>query len=236
MVDKLTHVDGSEYPSHFASAEKLTNAIAFHLLPYVIENNEVLQRKEIFARMDQYHFNLTTKHFDTNWKVVLKKVVGNTLWFEAVEGHGLYKYVGPTSAERFISDEPQQDHEDLDDTLEYSADETIVSTSPGSESLYVWWHSDSEELAATRSINVWAIKIGRHNSPKVGNRFAQYRVAIPHNIRLGLVVCCENAAILEKAVHVTLTNRGKKIDQEGNEWYLSNVEEVKEVLRFHTLI
>ena len=35
---------------------------------------------------------------------------------------------------------------------------------------------------------------------------------------------------------VTLTNRDSKIDEEGNEWYLTNVDEVKEILQFHFLV
>ena len=239
MSDQILHEDGSEYPLHFASAQKLTKAIALHLSPYVLGKNEVLRRKDIFARLDQYHCNLTSNHFDgqwAGWGRIMKSVVGDTSWFEAVEGHGLYKYIGPTNEERYSFDEISLDENIQNDTLEYTADETLVSTAVGNESLYVWWHIDSEDLAKLRSNNEWAMKIGRHNSPNVGTRFAQYRVAIPHNIRLGLVVACENAAVLEKAVHVPLTNRGKKIDEEGNEWYVTNVQEVKEILRFHTLI
>lgn len=236
MSKQFVHKDGSEYPDHFATTKKLTRTIALHLAPHVLSKDEVLQRKDIFARLDQYHHNLTNNHFDTDWGKVMKTVVGDSSYFEAVEGHGLYKYIGPSVDDIFVAETPLSHAITVEEKIEYTADEILVGSSSGSESLYVWWHIDSEELAKMKSENKWAMKIGRHNTPNVGTRFSQYRVAIPHNIRLGLVVSCQNAAVLEKAVHVTLTNRDSKIDEEGNEWYLTNVDEVKEILQFHFLV
>ena len=82
----------------------------------------------------------------------------------------------------------------------------------------------------------WAMKVGKHNSPNVGNCFGNYKVADPHNIRLGLTVSCANIYRLERAVQSVLNNRGSEINEEGSEWYLTNIDEVLEILRFQCLI
>ena len=41
---------------------------------------------------------------------------------------------------------------------------------------------------------------------------------------------------LEDTMHQTLKNRGKHINEEGTEWFMTNVGEIVEILRFNHLI
>ena len=241
MSNGNKHANGSEYPIQFFESDTINRPHCRHLLPYVLRTNEVVQRKEICARLFKYHREVTGRPSQQTIEQlgsVLKRLLKTESLFEDANSIGYWKYLGPSVAD---------DGEDLIEPItvptepppqvvSYQPDKLVSAKESGNESLYVWWHRDSELLAQSQNDQQWAMKIGKHNSSNVASRFEQYTVAIPYKIRLGLIVSCQNATKLEKAVHLTLQNRGKKIDEEGNEWFVTSVDEVLEVLQAHHLI
>ncbi len=239
MSNELKHENGDVYPNHFANNDVLTADIMRHLCPYVFKKDQVGRRNFLLETLIAYHTGLTKRDLRQTVEEVGKRAKKSifrkeSTFFVSIEGFGNYRYIGDSVGDGFkkpeVVLEPDQIKNDIIPEQELKAREA------GKQSLYVWWHRDSEELATLKNDTSWAMKIGKHNSPYVSSRFDSYKVAIPHKIRLGLIVSCKNSSRLEKAVHGVLENKGKKIGEEGSEWFNTNVSEVIEILRFQELI
>lgn len=232
-----------EYPQHLRENRVKTDHVKF-LSKYVLENGKSYKRSDMLNRMLELHAQLGGNSFNETAEVVghaVKKHLSSSSDFESdpnFRGRWLYKgessidsELTKTSGSIQSSDEPSESFED-----EIEALERINASVSGKETLYVWWHPDSEKLAKHEQRSEWAMKIGRHHQPSVKNRFDDYKVAVPHTPTVGLLVACEKASVLERTVHSTLTNRGKRIGEMGTEWYTTSVAEVKEILRFNSLV
>ena len=239
MSHEIKHADDTPYPPHFAESKKLSADILRHLCPHVFRTGEILKRNVICERIKDYHIKITGNEISQTTGEIgtaAKKSIfnENSNLFEVREGVGNYEYIGTAYGEGYIL--PEDPVEDEVEETDYVPQQHLEAKDNGRELLYVWWHNDSEELANLKDITKWAMKVGKHNSPNVGNRFSNYTVAVPHHIKLGLTVSCANSSNVERAVHSVLNNRGAKINEEGKEWYLTNIDEVLEILRFHYLI
>lgn len=239
MTDEIKHENGTVYPQHFVESESLDTDILRHLCPYVFSRNEYGRRNNLVRKLIKYHDSLTGNDLSDDFEQIASCAKTGIFpeknqLFENIEGYGNYKYIGDSYGDGYvISEEPVEDEVE---EKGYVSQQHLEAKDNGRELLYVWWHNDSEELAKLKDRTKWAMKVGKHNSPNVGNRFSSYTVAVPHNIRLGLTVSCAKSYRLEKAVHSVLNNRGLQINEEGSEWYLTNIDEVLEILRFHYLI
>lgn len=237
MVDKVWHMENHEYPDHFANKTELDTSILKHLCPYIFKKDKIYTRNKCYDLFMDYHEKITNvKLVQEKSQLVRKtrKIFNNDDFFESIEGVGNYKYIGQSHTEGYeltLNEAPTNETK-----KRYIPDQHLKAINDGNESLYIWWHKDSEELAQLKGEIKWAIKVGQHNSSNFGARFANYNVAIPHTIKLGLVISCDKAITLEKAVHTTLRNRNASIDEEGSEWYISSVHEVLDILRFNNLI
>ena len=239
MTDEIKHEDGTVYPQHFAESKELNAAILRHLCPYVFRKDETGKRADFSAKLKWYHIKITGKNIDQTPEDIARKGKKNIFaedkaFLKSLEGLGNYIYVGASHSDGYVL--PEEPVEDEVEEKGYVSQQHLKAKDNGRERLYVWWHNDSEELAKLKDRTKWAMKVGKHNSPNVGNRFNNYKVAVPHNIRLGLTVSCANSHRLEKAVQSVLGNRGSQINEEGSEWYLTNIDEVLEILRFQCLI
>jgi len=239
VVGELKHENGDIYPSHFASNDILSSDMLRHLCPYVFQKDQVARRNSFIEALIAYHIKLTKRDLNQSLGAVgaaAKKSLFHeeSPFFVKVEGFGNYRYVGQTVGDGFTP--PTKAPAPNNTKVQITADQKISAKEGGRESLYVWWHKDSEELAKLQGSNSWAVKIGKHNSPNVYVRFESYKVAIPHKIRLGLVISCKDCSRLEKAAHTVLENRGRKIAEEGSEWFNTSVNEILEILRFQHLI
>lgn len=234
---RVLHPNGDEFPSHLIVKE-LKAATLKHLAPYVFAKGEEAKRGEFVEKAIEYYETHTQLSLSGQTQKIVQ--IARKPWFEGKNvpfqalGNGFYRYVGQSADVKFERKSPHSTSNGV--IRNYKADREIAAKEDGSETLYVWWHRDSEELAKLHGKSTFAMKVGLHNSPNVGSRFEQYRVAIPHSIRLGLTVSCENASRLEKALHTTLSNRGLKIGEEGSEWFRTNLDEITEILEFHHLI
>ena len=240
MSNELKHENGDVYPSHFSNSDVLTADIIRHLCPYVFKKNQEGRRNSFLEDLIAYHTGLTRRELSQSKDSVARSAKRaifhkESSFFVKLEGLGNYRYIGDSVGDGFkkpeVVLEPKEKY-----SLDIIPDLELKATEAGKESLYVWWHRDSEELATLKNDTSWAMKIGKHNSPNVSARFESYKVAIPHKIRLGLVISCKNSSRLEKAVHRVLENRNQKIGEEGSEWFNTNVNEIVEILRFQYLI
>jgi len=239
VADELKHENGDVYPSHFANKDTLSADILRHLCPYVFKKDQVGRRNSFLEDLIAYHKKITKKDLNQSLSsvgVLAKKTLFHkeSPFFVKIEGYGNYRYVGDSVGDGFSKPVIRPETDAIAGQI--TPDKELSARNKGRESLYVWWHKDSEELAKLKNHDCWAMKIGKHNSPNVSARFESYRVAIPHKIRLGLIISCKNCSQLEKAVHTVLENRGQKIGEEGSEWFNTNVNEILDVLRFQHLI
>jgi hypothetical protein len=239
VADELKHENGDVYPSHFVNKDTLSADILRHLCPYVFKKDQVGRRNSFLEDLIAYHEKITKKDLNQSLSsvgVLAKKTLFHkeSPFFVKIEGYGNYRYVGDSVGDGFSKPVITLETDAIAGQI--TPDKELSARNEGRESLYVWWHKDSEELAKLKNHDCWAMKIGKHNSPNVSARFESYRVAIPHKIRLGLIISCKNCSQLEKAVHTVLENRGQKIGEEGSEWFNTNVNEILDVLRFQHLI
>ena len=239
MTDDLKHENGDIYPTHFANSDTLSADILRHLCPYVFQKDQFGRRNSFLEALIAYHIQLTSRELKQSFSTVAalaKKSLFNkeSPFFVKIEGYGNYRYIGDCVGEGYTQLVKALEPDEI--KIQITADQKIIAKEGGRESLYVWWHKDSEELAKLKNNVSWAVKIGKHNSPNVYARFESYKVAIPHKIRLGLIISCKNCSRLEKAIHTVLENRGCKIGEEGTEWFDTNVEEILDILRFQHLI
>ena len=239
MADELRHENGDEYPRHFANRDTLSSPVLKHLCPYVFKKDQEGQKKEFLGDLRAYHEKITKKEvnqaLEKLGRISKKNLFGKeSPFFVKIEGYGNYRYIGRSVGDGFSKPVITPETDAIAGQI--TPDKELSARNEGRESLYVWWHKDSEELAKLKNHDCWAMKIGKHNSPNVSARFESYRVAIPHKIRLGLIISCKKCSQLEKAVHTVLENRGQKIGEEGSEWFNTNVNEILDVLRFQHLI
>ena len=240
MTDEIEHENGDVYPQHFAKSDTPNGDILRHLCPYVFSKNQSGRRSDFIGLLISYHEQLTGIEVEDKSRVSAtskKALFGKeSLFFKDIEGFGNYQYIGASYSDGLSPTGTKAEPEEPSVHYNYIPDQHINAKDEGRESLYLWWHKDSEELAKLQGQTRWAMKVGKHVSPNVGARFENYKVAIPHAIRLGLTVSCLKCSRLEKAVHTVLDNRGLNIGEEGTEWYFTSVDEVLEVLRFQHLI
>ncbi len=100
----------------------------------------------------------------------------------------------------------------------------------GSQSIYVFYYPTYIRDAKSHGETVWECKIGRTNG-KVSQRIAnQGKTNLPEVPVIGLQILTDNSKELEKAIHSVLEARGKKVSGSvGNEWYLTNPEDVENI-------
>ena len=80
------------------------------------------------------------------------------------------------------------------------------------------------------------MKIGMHTSRRADKRIEEYKTSIPYKPIIGLLVYCKKSRVLERTIHNNLTNRKRKIGEAGDEWFITNVSEIEEILKFNEII
>ena len=108
-----------------------------------------------------------------------------------------------------------------------SMENADVRIGEGSEEVYAWYLPISRELVELKGDANFAMKVGRTN------RTAEDRVresigALPERPIVGFVWRTDDSVSGEKVLHGTLAFRGWHLpDAIGNEWYLTNPEELR---------
>lgn len=237
-------------PYHFYPTELRTENFSADnfraLLPYVLENEKVYRRSECIRLVVTLHEKITGIKVNQSIEQLGNKIKGvfarsKNLFQSSNNVHGGWMYVGPS----YLGESPPIDEKN-DDTTDTSGSnesssfvtvrKTIEAISAGEQTLYVWWHPESEKLAELEGRTEWAMKIGFHSGRNVENRIEDYKTSIPYKPIFGLLVHCKKAINVEKTLHTVLRNRGKLIDEMGTEWFLTSVSEIEEILEFNHLI
>lgn len=111
--------------------------------------------------------------------------------------------------------------------------ERTVEIGTGTQAVYVYYFPAYRELAMRRGETSWPMKIGRTNGPSQVRINEQCGTAMPERPIMGLVYRTDQASTGERLLHSTLTTRGRKMDDApGKEWFLTNLDEVREILDF----
>jgi hypothetical protein len=122
-----------------------------------------------------------------------------------------------------------EDGDDLDDPY----DESIIAESgppslkrlgSGSESVYVYYHPNDQELARYKGQKVWECKIGKtESSDPIQRIMAQgARIARSRPPVVALVLLTDDCSALERALHASLRLLDSQVDCEGQEWFTTN--------------
>lgn len=102
----------------------------------------------------------------------------------------------------------------------------------GDESVYVYYFDVYHQLAQKQNKSFWPCKIGMSTDNAYSRIADQEKTVFPEMPRLALLVHTDNALQLEKTIHSILTLWGKKMDSPGDEWYLTNVDEIRQIIEF----
>ena len=233
---------GDFYPPYLR--KKDFNSSNFHfLLPYVLENGKMYKRNECIKLLVEYHEKITGLRVNQSTEKLghrLKKLFSkNKENFETAKGvHGGWIYTGPSYSKtsQIIDEKVKNTHDTTQKASTFTVQKVIEAISTGDETLYVWWHPESEKLAQLEGRNEWVMKIGIHLERNIENRIEDYKTSIPYRPIFGLLVHCKKAIILEKCIHATLRNRQKEVNEMGQEWFITSVSEIEEILKFNNLI
>lgn len=241
--NKLIKLLKKDYPEYLSKKETLNSDNLRILIPYALESKKLYIRKDIVHIIIALHEKVSGKIVtDTHSKIALtlKGFLNDETKFRKSEKiFGGWTYLGPSAlkGERIVdlktSDKVFQKPKR---SLKYKVLKEIEAKEIGNESMYVWWHPETEELALLKKEKIWAMKIGMHTSRSADKRIDEYKTSIPYRPTIGLLIYCKKARILERTVHNNLTNRKRKIGEVGNEWFITNVSEIEAILRFNELI
>ena len=230
------------YPDYLKTEEFKLSHFRF-LLPYVLEKGKMYKRSDVIRKLVSAHEKISglkvNKTIENLGNGLKKGFCQKDNLKQAEHSNGHWIYIGESNSGKFNVNDEQIINVELSPikkTTPFEILKTIDALSLGDETLYVWWHPESERLAKLEGRNEWAMKIGKHNSRNVENRIEDYKTPIPYKPIFGLVVFCKEPYDLEKCVHLTLEHRNKKIGEVGNEWFITSVSEIEEILEFNHLI
>lgn len=110
------------------------------------------------------------------------------------------------------------------------ADEEFGS---GKFAVYVYYYDVYKKLADLNGENDFPCKIGRTDRDPLQRIISQSGTCYPEKPHIALLFYCENSCNLEKTFHSVLKTRNKWIEEApGEEWFNTNIEEIKEIYNF----
>ena len=239
---KLITALKKNYPEYLREREVLNSDNLRILIPYALENKRLYIRKEIVQTLIALHEKVSGKKVTDPRRVVgaLKKILADeTNFSNSKDVFGGWTYIGPSAlkGEKIVElKRLKKTFHKPKNTSKYKVLKEIDAIDVGDETLYVWWHPETEELATIKKDKTWAMKIGMHTSRRADKRIEEYKTSIPYKPIIGLLVYCKKSRVLEKTIHNNLTNRKRKIGEAGDEWFITNVPEIEEILRFNEII
>ncbi len=102
----------------------------------------------------------------------------------------------------------------------------------GSESLYAFYLPTYRRLAEINGEDRWLVNVGT-TTGSVAALVGQHRASLPEAPTVALVVSTEDAAVLQRLVHMVLDLRGRRATSAGGpDWFLTNGEEIADIYRF----
>lgn len=111
-----------------------------------------------------------------------------------------------------------------------------VQLGEGAGAVYVYYFPAYRDQAAYLGRGVWPMQIGMTAAGEVSLRVRdQVGTAMPERPIVGLIYRTGSAANVERLLHATLEERGRRIgDAPGREWFLTSLSEIREIMEFAT--
>ena len=101
----------------------------------------------------------------------------------------------------------------------------------GEQSVYGWYLPAYRILANIRGEEHFPMKVGQTTNTSPLARMTNHIGTAPEKPVLGFVLKIDHAEVLEKWLHIELTQRGRYIaDAVGREWFRTNPEELRHIL------
>lgn len=200
----------------------LTGAMFAVLIKEISEPGAVVSRKDLIVSVDEHH----QKNGGLPARGTLLSAAKKGL--QMLQRDGMARQAGvpgywvvtdqpaPGAAAQAVEDEPE-----------------LVEFGEGPEVVYVYYFPAYKDQAAYRGHKHWPLKIGMTTSEVQPRIRDQVGTAMPEAPVIAMLYRTVDAADVERVVHSALRARKRKVAKSpGNEWYLSSVSEIQEIIEF----
>lgn len=199
----------------------LTSGVAAQLIPQIYGAGATVSRATIINEIVDYHTERGGLPPRGSVTSLVKKGLSDLLKNERVEQVtvGFYR-IGHSTATTEGADVPAEEEQ----PIEYGE---------GPETVYVYYFPAYKDQAAYLGNETWPVKVGQTTGEAPYRVRDQIGTAMPELPLVGLSYRCADSKAMEKAIHATLTNRGKRmLDAPGKEWFNTSLVEIQEIIDF----
>lgn len=113
--------------------------------------------------------------------------------------------------------------------------DVTIEVGEGPETVYVYYFPAYRDQAAYLERDDWPMKIGMTTGGHALRVRDQVGTAMPERATVGLVYRTDDAKNAERLLHSTLRSRRRHmVDAPGTEWFMTNLDEVRDILDFAT--
>lgn len=130
-------------------------------------------------------------------------------------------------------DDDTEGVEDLGEGVVPTDPEPHKTIGTGDQSVYVYYYPAYKELAELKGMDTYRCKVGKFNNDDPLSRvWKQLGTSTCEYPQVALVINTDNPEKMEKALHIMLDLMGRHLtDTPGNEWFLTNPEEVEAIYK-----
>jgi T5orf172 domain len=115
--------------------------------------------------------------------------------------------------------------------------QALETIGEGSNAVYVYYLPMYKVAAQKAGKDIWACKVGRTDGDPLGRILTQAATALPERPVIALIINTHSSSDLEKALHATLSLRGRRIsDVPGTEWFNTSPAEIKAIFGYITSV
>lgn len=107
-----------------------------------------------------------------------------------------------------------------------------IEIGTGNQSVYVYYFDVYRRLALVNEEKEWSCKIGKTNDSPYFRILNQEKTVFPEEPVLAILIHTNNSTKYECTIHSILDFKGKKMKSPGNEWYMTNIEEILKIVHF----
>jgi hypothetical protein len=116
------------------------------------------------------------------------------------------------------------------DFMQVQKDAMEIIDLNGEEYIYCYTFQSHLDLAQLRNSSTYPIKIGKAKDDWLSRIQSQMGTANPEKAIILILIKCMSSSNIERGIHHFLKSKNKWIsDAPGNEWFLSNIEEIKKI-------
>lgn len=100
----------------------------------------------------------------------------------------------------------------------------------GKGSVYIYYYDIYREIATLQGKTEWPCKVGMSNKDTIARIFSQSGTAFPEYPHIALLIKCDSAREMERALHSILKVQGKWLkNSPGKEWFMTSPNEIKKI-------